>query len=44
MVLKDGQWVDGTPLPWFSNYGEILGLAAFILLVGFVYFDAKKAK
>ena len=44
MVLKDGQWVDGTPLPWFANYGEILGLAAFILLVGFVYFDAKKAK
>jgi putative OPT family oligopeptide transporter len=44
MVLENGRWVDGAPWPWFASYGEIFSLAAFILLVGFVYFDAKRAK
>ncbi len=44
MVLENGQWVDAAPRAWFASYGEIFSLAAFILLVGFVYFDAKRAK
>jgi len=44
MVLEGGRWVDGAPRAWFTSYGEIFSLVAFILLVGFVYFDAKRAK
>jgi putative OPT family oligopeptide transporter len=44
MVLENGRWVDGAEAAWFSNYGEIISLAAFVLLCGFVYLNAKKAK
>jgi putative OPT family oligopeptide transporter len=44
MVFEGGSWVDGAPWPWYTNYGEVFSLAAFILLVGFVYWDARRAK
>ncbi len=44
MVLANGRWVDGVPAAWFSRYGELFSLIAFILLVGFVYWDSRKAK
>ncbi len=44
MVLEAGRWVDGTPRSWFEGYGEIFSLAAFLLLLGFVYWEAKRAK
>ncbi len=44
MVLEGGRWVDGTPAAWFTSYGEIISLVAFVILLGFVYFDAKRAK
>ncbi len=44
LVEEAGRWVDGAPLPWFSAYGEVISLAAFILLVGFVYWDARRVK
>ena len=44
MVLENGKWVDGTPAGWFSQYGQIISLVVFILLVGFVYWQSKKAK
>ncbi|MBC7349944.1 MAG: oligopeptide transporter, OPT family [Candidatus Aminicenantes bacterium] len=44
MVLENGKWVDGTPAGWFSQYGEIISLLAFILLVGFVYWQSRKEK
>ena len=44
MVLENGKWVDGTPAGWFSQYGEFISLVAFILLVGFVYWQSRKEK
>jgi len=44
MIFEGGMWVDGTPWPWYARFGEIFSLAAFILLVGFVYWDARRAK
>ncbi|MDH7492743.1 MAG: OPT/YSL family transporter, partial [Candidatus Saccharicenans sp.] len=44
MVLENGKWLDGTPASWFSQYGEIISLVAFILLVGFVYWQSQKEK
>lgn len=44
MVLENGKWVDATPAGWFSQYGEIFSLVAFILLVGFVYWQSRKEK
>jgi putative OPT family oligopeptide transporter len=44
MVLENGKWVDGAPTAWFNQYGEIISLVAFILLLGFVYFQSKKEK
>ncbi|MDI6844952.1 MAG: oligopeptide transporter, OPT family [Candidatus Saccharicenans sp.] len=44
MILENGKWVDGTPAVWFSRYGEIISLMAFVLLIGFVYIQAKKEK
>ncbi len=44
MVLEGGRWVDGTPWPWFNSYGQIISLAAFVLLCGFVYWDARRQK
>jgi putative OPT family oligopeptide transporter len=44
MIFEGGRWVDGTPWPWYTSFGEIFSLAAFILLVGFVYWDARRAK
>ncbi|MGQ9801493.1 MAG: OPT family oligopeptide transporter [Candidatus Saccharicenans sp.] len=44
MVLENGKWVDGTPAGWFSQYGEIISLVAFILLIGFVYWQSRKEK
>jgi hypothetical protein len=44
MILENGKWVDSNPTAWFSQYGEIISLAAFILLLGFVYWQSKKEK
>jgi hypothetical protein len=44
MVLEGGRWVDGTPWPWFGSYGQIFSLVAFVLLCGFVYWDARRQK
>lgn len=44
MVLENGKWVDAAPTSWFNQYGEIFSLAAFILLIGFVYWQARKEK
>lgn len=44
MVLENGKWIDGPAAGWFANYGEIFSLIAFVLLCGFVYWDAKKAE
>jgi len=44
MVLENGKWVDSNPTAWFSQYGEMISLAVFILLLGFVYWDSKKGK
>lgn len=44
MVLEAGRWVDGAPRPWFDAYGQIFSLAAFVLLCGFVYWDARRQK
>ncbi len=44
MILDGRQWVDGPPSAWFSRYGEILSLAAFVLLSAFVVAVARRAK
>ncbi|HNT01581.1 MAG TPA: oligopeptide transporter, OPT family, partial [Candidatus Saccharicenans sp.] len=44
MVLENGKWVDGQPAGWFAQYGEIISLVVFILLIAFVYREAKKEK
>jgi putative OPT family oligopeptide transporter len=44
MVLEGGRWVDGSPWPWFGAYGQIISLVAFVLLCGFVYWDARRQK
>ena len=44
MVLENGKWVDGAPAGWFSQYGQIISLVAFILLLGFVYWQSRKEK
>ena len=44
LVLENGRWVDGAPAVWFAKYGEAFSLAAFILLIGFVYWDARRAR
>jgi len=44
LVLDNGTWVDGPPLPWFSQYGEIISLVAFVILLYFIYASAKRAK
>jgi len=43
MVLENGKWVDGLPASWYTQYGQIISLAVFILLIGFVYWQSKKA-
>ena len=44
MILQGTQWVDGAPRAWFAHYGEIFSLAAFALLLFYVYWEAKRAK
>jgi len=44
MVLENGKWVDGQPAGWFAQYGEIISLVVFVLLIAFVYREAKKEK
>jgi putative OPT family oligopeptide transporter len=44
MVLSEKSWVDGTSMPWYANYGEIISLIAFAILIGFVYLGARGAK
>jgi len=44
MVLESGRWVDGTPAAWFTGYGQIISLVAFVLLCSFVYWDARRQK
>ena len=44
MVLQNGRWVDSTPAAWFTGYGQVISLIAFILLCSFVYWDARRTK
>ena len=44
MVLEGGRWVDSTPAAWFTGYGQVFSLVAFVLLCGFVYWDARRQK
>jgi putative OPT family oligopeptide transporter len=44
MALEGGRWIDGTPAAWFTGFGQIISLAAFLLLCGFVYWDARRTK
>ncbi|MCI4445127.1 MAG: oligopeptide transporter, OPT family [Candidatus Aminicenantes bacterium] len=44
LVLQNGKWVDGAPTSWFNQYGEIISLIVFIVLMGFVYWESKKEK
>jgi hypothetical protein len=44
LVLDGGRWVDGTALPWYGAYGEVISLAAFVILLYVLYRTAKKAK
>jgi putative OPT family oligopeptide transporter len=44
MVIEGGRWVDGAPWPWFSQYGQIISVIAFVLLCGFVYWDARRQR
>lgn len=44
MLLENGRWVDGTPAVWFTGYGQIISLVAFVLLCSFVYWDARRTK
>jgi len=43
IILKEGEWIDGSPASWYAQYGEIISLIAFIALIGFVYWNAKRA-
>jgi putative OPT family oligopeptide transporter len=43
IVQEAGKWTDGAPAAWFTRYGEIISLAAFGLLMAFVYRQSKKA-
>ena len=44
LVLRDDKWIDGIPTSWYTNYGEIVSLIAFMILIGFVYWNSKRAK
>lgn len=44
MMLENGLWVDGPPAAWYANYGEVMSLIAFVILIWFVYSRSKKAK
>jgi len=44
LVLEGDKWVDGIPRAWYTQYGEIISLAAFIILLYFLYTSAKRAK
>ncbi|MFQ6081774.1 MAG: OPT family oligopeptide transporter [Candidatus Aminicenantia bacterium] len=43
MIQEAGKWVEGTPATWYTNYGEIISLIAFIALCYYVYWDSKRA-
>ncbi len=44
LVLQGGRWVDGEPRAWFNQYGEIISIIAFLILIGYVYLSARRAK
>jgi len=44
MVLSGARWVDGQPWPWFNQYGEVISLIAFLILINYVYWSARQAK
>lgn len=44
LVLEGDKWVDGVPRAWYTQYGEIISLAAFAILLYFLYASAKRAK
>lgn len=44
LVLEGDKWVDGVPRFWYTQYGEIISLAAFLILLYFLYASAKRAK
>jgi putative OPT family oligopeptide transporter len=44
LVLEGDKWVDGVPRLWYTQYGEIISLAAFLILLYFLYASAKRAK
>ena len=44
MVFENARWIDGAPAAWFSSFGQIISLIAFVLLCSFVYLDARRQK
>ena len=44
LVLQDGKWIDGAALPWYESYGEVISLAAFLILLYVLYRTARKAE
>jgi putative OPT family oligopeptide transporter len=44
MIFQGGVWVDDVARTWYTEFGEIFSLVAFVLLLGFVYWDARRAK
>lgn len=43
-VLKDGKWSDGDPAWWYASYGEAVSIVLCVCLVGYLYFDSKRAQ
>jgi putative OPT family oligopeptide transporter len=44
MLFQNGRWTDTQPRPWFNQYGEIISIIAFLILIGYVYLSARQAK
>jgi len=44
MVFNGKSWIDGQAMPWFDKNGEIISLIAFLILINYVYWSARRAK
>ena len=44
IIFSEGSWIDGAAMPWFDKYGEVISLIAFLILINYVYWSARKAK
>lgn len=41
-IREAGRWIRGGEAVWFSNYGQLISLVAFIGLCSYLYFDSKR--